>query len=38
MSQQELESLRSGFAIVSVHNLSQLKVIKFPLALCGVDE
>ncbi len=37
MSQQELESLRSGFAIVSVHNLSQLKVIKFPLALGGVD-
>ena len=36
ISLQELEGLKSGFAIVSIHNLSQLKVIKFPLALCGV--
>lgn len=34
---QELESLKKGFAIVNIHELSQVKIVKFPLALAGVD-
>ena len=32
---QEMESLKKGFAIVNIHDLSQLKVVKFPLTLAG---
>ncbi len=32
----ELEGLKSGYAVVSIHDLPQLKVVKFPLALSGV--
>lgn len=38
MTTQELESLKAGFALVSVHDLPQLRVVKFPLALAGVGE
>lgn len=33
---EEIESLRTGFAAVSIHNLSQVKSVKFPLSPCGV--
>jgi len=33
---QELESLKKGYAIVNIHELSQIKIVKFPLALAGV--
>lgn len=33
---QEIEGLKKGFAVCNVHQISQLKVIKFPLSLCGV--
>lgn len=32
----ELEGLKPGFAVVSIQDLPQLKVIKFPLAYAGV--
>ncbi len=35
---QEMESLKAGFAIVSIHDLPQLRVVKFPLALAGVND
>lgn len=35
---QELESLKRGYAIASIHDLSQLRVLKFPLALAGVHK
>jgi DNA helicase HerA-like ATPase len=38
ISDQEIENLRKGFAVVSIHDLSQLKIVKFPLAFCGVFE
>jgi len=34
----EIESLRNGFAAATIHNLSQVKFIKFPLAYAGVFE
>ena len=36
ISPEELEGLRKGFAIASIHDLPQLKILKFPLSLCGV--
>ncbi len=33
----ELEGLRSGFAVASIHNLPQLRIVKFPLSYSGVD-
>ncbi len=36
ISAEELEGLRRGFAIASIHDLPQLKILKFPLSLCGV--
>lgn len=36
LTSQELDSLKAGFAIVSIHDLPQLRVVKFPLALAGV--
>jgi len=37
VSTDELEGLRSGFAVASIHDLPQLRIIKFPLSLSGVD-
>jgi hypothetical protein len=37
-SNEEVENLGAGFAAVSIHNLSQVKSVKFPLALSGVFE
>ncbi|MDD4221939.1 MAG: ATP-binding protein [Candidatus Methanomethylophilus sp.] len=33
---EELEGLKAGFAVASIHSLPQLKVLKFPLAFAGV--
>lgn len=38
ISNEEMESLKPGFAISSIHGLSQVKTIKFPLSLAGVLE
>jgi hypothetical protein len=38
ISGEELESLKKGFAYVSVHEMPQLKIVKFPLATAGVFE
>jgi len=32
----ELEGLKSGYAVTSIHDLPQLKIVKFPLSLSGV--
>lgn len=32
----EMDALRRGFAVVSVHDLPQLRVVKFPLSYSGV--
>jgi len=34
----EMESLSRGFAVATIHDLSQLKVLKFPLSYSGVFE
>lgn len=36
ISLQEMESLKKGYAVASIHDLSQLRVLKFPLAFAGV--
>jgi len=33
---EELEGLRQGYAIVQIHGMSQLKIVKFPLSQSGV--
>ena len=33
---EELEGLKQGYAIVQIHGMPQLKIVKFPLALSGV--
>lgn len=38
MSSEEMQSLKKGYAVANIHELSQLKVIKFPLSLSGVFE
>ena len=38
INSDEMESLKKGFAAASVHDLSQLKFFKFPLAFAGVFE
>lgn len=38
INSQEIEGLKKGFAVCNIHQISQLKVIKFPLALSGVFE
>jgi len=35
---QEMESLKAGFAAVSIHDLPQAKMVKFPLSFSGVLE
>ena len=36
ISNEEVQSLEPGYALVNIHNLPQLKIIKFPLSLSGV--
>ncbi len=38
ISSEEMEGLKKGYAIASIHELSQLKVLKFPMAFAGVFE
>jgi len=38
ISNEEMESLKKGYAVASIHELSQLKIIKMPLSLAGVFE
>ena len=38
ISNDEMESLKKGFAVANIHDLSQLKILKFPLAYAGVIE
>jgi len=38
LSTEELSELETGYAVTSIHNLSQVKSIKFPLSQCGVFE
>lgn len=38
ISPEEIQSLKKGYAICNIHDLSQVKVIKFPLSLAGVFE
>jgi hypothetical protein len=35
---EELDSLRKGYALANFHDLSQVKVVKFPMSLSGVFE
>jgi uncharacterized protein len=36
ISYEEMESLKKGYAAASIHELSQLKILKMPMALAGV--
>lgn len=36
ISNDEIQSLNPGFALANIHNIPQLKIIKFPLSLSGV--
>lgn len=36
ISTEEAQSLEPGYSVVNIHNMPQLKVIKFPLSLSGV--
>lgn len=36
ISSDEIRSLSPGYAVANIHNLSQLRTLKFPLALAGV--
>ncbi len=38
ISSDELESLRKGYAVVNIHDMAHIKIIKFPLACAGVFE
>lgn len=38
LASDEIESLQKGFAACNIHDLSQLKIIKFPLSFAGVFE
>lgn len=37
ISNEEIRSLSPGYAVSNIHNMSQLRIIKFPLALAGVN-
>jgi len=37
VSSEEIQSLSPGFAIVSVHGNPQLRIVKFPMSLAGVN-
>jgi hypothetical protein len=34
----EMEALGKGFAIASIHDMSQLRILKFPMSFAGVFE
>ncbi|MHB0922353.1 MAG: ATP-binding protein [Bellilinea sp.] len=36
ISTEEIQTLMPGYAVVNIHNLPQLKTIKFPISLSGV--
>lgn len=36
VSDSEMQNLKKGFAVASIHEMPQLKMIKFPLAFAGV--
>jgi uncharacterized protein len=36
INSQEVEGLNKGYAVCSIHQVSQLKIVKFPLSLAGV--
>lgn len=38
VSSQEISTLDKGFAVANIHDLPQLRVLKFPLSLAGVIE
>lgn len=38
LSNEEMETLQKGFAVANIHDLSQLRILKFPLAFAGVFE
>ena len=38
LSSEEMESLKKGFAVASIYDMSQLKLLKFPLSFSGVFE
>lgn len=38
ITHEEMENLRKGFAAAIIHDLSQLKILKFPLSYAGVFE
>ncbi len=38
ISEEEMETLRKGFAVGRIHELSLLRIVKFPMALAGVFE
>ena len=38
ISYEEMESLKKGYAAASIHELSQLKILKMPMAFAGVFE
>jgi len=37
-SSHEMESLKKGYAVANIHDMCQLKFLKFPLAYSGVFE
>lgn len=38
ISENEMQNLKDGFAVVNVHGMPHLKIVKFPLAFAGVVE
>lgn len=36
ISSEEIQSLKKGYAVVNIHELPQLKILKFPLSMSGV--
>ena len=36
VSENEMQNLKKGFAVASIHEMTQLKMLKFPLAFAGV--
>jgi uncharacterized protein len=38
VSSDEIQTLGPGYAVANIHNMSQLRIIKFPLSLSGVIE
>lgn len=38
ISNEEMESLKKGYAVASIHELSQLKILKMPMSFAGVFE